>query len=301
MTGLNDMMDAMTARRPWKTCRSDLLAVLAVLVLGGPWLHGEDDTVVDDAARRAGEQVQQPQQVMLEQQMNGMFFAPSGNEEKAVQQCLGRLLLEVSALDEVCGLSDRQRLKCETAARLDVAQAMADIASVRRRYAGRTINLQDPAGQQEWQRFLQEAQAMQAKLQDVGGETSLMTRVIAGVLDDTQRSTWRRESELRKRYQWQSVIDAGMAQIDIALGLSSEQHDAMHAILMEKPLRINPVRLRMHGNHFAPFVCKYALSRIDQKRLAALINERQQKTLRQFIDQGKGMAVHLKQQQILFE
>ena len=295
------MMDAMTARRPWKTCRGDLLAVLMLLVLGSPSLRGEDDTVVDDAARRASEQFQQPQQVMLEQQMNGMFFAPSGNEEKAVQQCLGRLLLEVSALDEVCGLSDRQRLKCETAARLDVAQAMDDIDSVRRRYAGRTINLQDPAGQQEWQRFLQEAQAMQAKLQDVGGETSLMTRVIAGVLDDTQRSAWRRESELRKRYQWQSVVDAGMAQIDIALGLSSEQHDAMHAILMEKPLRLNPVRLRMHGNHFAPFVCKYALSRIDQKRLVALINERQQKTLRQFIDQGKGMAVHLKQQQILFE
>ena len=295
------MLDAMTARIPWKTCRSDLLAVLAVLILYSPSLRSEDDTVVDDAARRAGEQAQQPQQVMLEQQMNGMFFAPSGNEEKAVQQCLGRLLLEVSALDEVCGLSDRQRLKCETAARLDVAQAMDDIDAVRRRYAGRTINLQDPAGQQEWQRFLQEAQAMQAKLQDVGGVTSLMTKVIAGVLDDTQRSAWRRESELRKRYQWQSVVDAGMAQIDIALGLSSEQHDAMHAILMEKPLRINPVRLRMHGNHFAPFVCKYALSRIDQKRLAALINERQQKTLRQFIDQGKGMAVHLKQQQILFE
>jgi len=291
----------MTERRPWKTCRSDLLAVLAVLVLGGPWLRGEDDTVVDDAARRAGEQAQQPQQVMLEQQMNGMFFAPSGNEEKAVQQCLGRLLLEVSALDEVCGLSDRQRLKCETAARLDVAQAIDDIDAVRRRYAGRTINLQDPAGQQEWQRFLQEAQAVQSKLQDVGGGTSLMTKVIAGVLDDTQRSVWRRESELRGRYQWQSVVDAGMAQIDIALGLSADQHDAMHAILMEKPLRLNPTRLRMHGNHFAPFVCKYALSRIDKKRLESLINERQQKTLRQFIDQGKGMAVHLKQQQILFE
>jgi hypothetical protein len=43
------------------------------------------------------------------------------------------------------------------------------------------------------------------------------------------------------------------------------------------------------------------LSRLDQQRLAALINERQQKTLRQFIDQGKGMAAHLKQQQIIFE
>jgi hypothetical protein len=147
----------------------------------------------------------------------------------------------------------------------------------------------------------EEAQTMQAKLQDVGGETSLMAKVIAGVLDDTQRSVWRRESELRKRYQWQSVVDAGMAQIDIALGLSSEQHEAMRGMLMEKPLRINPSRLRMHGNHFAPFVCKYALSRLDQERLAALINERQQKTLRQFIDQGKGMATHLKQQQMIFE
>jgi hypothetical protein len=142
---------------------------------------------------------------------------------------------------------------------------------------------------------------VQAKIQDVGGQTSLMTKVIAGVLDETQRSVWWRESELRKLYQWQGVVDAGMAQIDIALGLSSEQHEAMHAILMEKPLRINPTRLRMHGNHFTPFVCRYALSRLDQQRLAALINERQQKTLRQFIDQGRGMATHLKQQQIIFE
>ena len=291
----------MTAEGSWKKCFRAALAMLPMLVFGGPWVHGEDDTVVDDAARRAGEQAQQPQQVMLEQQMNGMFFAPTGNEEKAVQQCLGRLLVEVSALDEVCGLSDRQRLKCETAARLDVARAMDDIDAVRRRYAGRTINLQDPAGQQEWQRFMQEAQAVQAKLQDVGGETSLMAKVIAGVLDDMQQSAWWRESELRKRYQWQSVVDAGMAQIDTALGLSAEQHEAMSGLLMEEPLRINPSRLRMHGNHFAPFVCKYALSRLDQQRLAALVNERQQKTLRQFIDQGRGMAAHLKQQQIIFE
>ena len=75
----------------------------------------------------------------------------------------------------------------------------------------------------------------------------------------------------------------------------------MSGLLMEEPLRINPSRLRMHGNHFAPFVCKYALSRIDQKRLDSLINERQRKTLRQFIDQGRGMAAHLKQQQMIFE
>jgi hypothetical protein len=223
----------MRAGGSWKTCRSVGLALLPGLVFGGPWLRGEDDTVVDAAARRANDQSQQAQLVMLDQQMNGMFFQPSGNQEQAVQQCLGRLLLEVSALDEVCQLSDGQRLKCETAARLDVAQAVDDIDAVRRRYAGQTINLQDPAGQQAWQRFLQEAQTVQARLQDVGGGKSLMTRVIAGVLDDVQQVAWRRESELRRRYQWQSVVNAGMTQLDLSLGLTSAQHDAMCALLMD--------------------------------------------------------------------
>lgn len=282
-----------------KTCRIVLVAVL-LLMPGGRWLHGEDDTVVDASQRAAGPG-QQRQQVDLAQQMNGMFFAPTGNEEKALQQCLRRLLLEVSTLDEVCSLSERQRLKCETAARLDVGRALEGIDAVRRRYAAQTIDLQDPAGQREWQRFLQEAQAVQSKLQEAGGETSLVERVIAGILDDTQRSAWWRETELRTLYQWQSVVDAGMAQIDIALGLTTDQHDAIRGMLMEKPLRLNTARLRMHGNHFAPFVCRYALSQIDQKRLESLINQRQRKTLRTFIDQGKGMAAHLKQQQIISE
>jgi hypothetical protein len=292
----------MNAGGSWKTCRSVVLALLlSGLVCGGPWIRGEDDTVVDAAARRANDQSQQSQQVMLDQQMNGMFFQPSGNEEQAVQQCLGRLLLEVSALDEVCQLSDSQRLKCETAARLDVAQAIDDIDAVRRRYRGQTINLQDPAGQQAWQRFLQEAQAVQARLQDVRGGKSLMTKVIAGVLDDVQQAAWRRESERRRRYQWQSVVDAGMTQLDLTLGLTSAQHDAMCALLMEKPLRINHAKLSLHGNHFAPYVCKYGLSLVDWEKLQALLSKRQQKTLRESIGQGKGMAMHLKQQQILFE
>lgn len=289
----------MTTARPSMN-RRIVASVVLVVLLGGAWLRAEDDTVVD-ASKQADGQGAQRQQIELTQQMNGMFFAPSGNGEKAVQQCLARLLLEVSALDEVCRLSERQRIACETAARLDVARAMDDIEAVRRRYDGRTIDLQDPVGQQEWQRFLRETQSVQSKLQEAGGETSLVTKVIAGVLDDTQRSAWRHESEQRKRYQWQSVVDAGMAQVDIALGLSSEQHEAMRELLMEKPLRINPVRLRMHGNHFAPFVCRYALSLVDQKRLEGLINERQRKTLQQFIAQGKGMAAHLEQQQIIFE
>jgi hypothetical protein len=277
------------------------VALVAVWLPGSPSLRGEDDTVVDAAAKRLQEQSQQQQQVLLDQQMNGMFFPVEGNAEKSRQQCLDRLLLQVSALDEVCGLTAGQRLKCEAAAKLDVARAMDEIETVRQRYSGRIVDLQNPAGQAEWQRFHQDAQAVQAKLQDAGGETSLLRRVIAGILDDEQRSDWRRESDQRTAYQWQSVVDAGMVQLDVALGLTAEQHEAIHAMLSEKPLRINPAKIWMHGSHFPPFICRYGLARLDQARLKALVSERQWTMLGQFIEQGKGMAEHLKQQKMILE
>ena len=243
----------------------------------GPSLRGEDDTVVDAAAMRAQEQGQQQQQVVLDQQMNGMFYPVEGNAEKSRQQCLDRLLLQVSAVEEICGLTPEQRRKCEAAAKLDVARAMDEIETVRQRHSGRTVDLQNPAGQAEWQRFHQDAQAVQSKLQDVGGETSLLRKVIAGILDDEQRSDWRRESDQRTQYQWRSVVDAGMVQLDVALGLTSAQHEAIIELLMEKPLRIN------------------------QAKLKALVNERQWKMLGQFIEQGKGMSEHLKQQKMILE
>jgi hypothetical protein len=92
-----------------------------------------------------------------------------------------------------------------------------------------------------------------------------------------------------------------MTQLDLTLGLTSAQHDAMCALLMEKPLRMNYAKLSLHGNHFAPFICKYGLSLVKWAKLQALLSERQQKALRESIGQGKGMATHLKQQQILFE
>ena len=277
------------------------MALVTVPVTGGPSLRGEDDTVVDAAVKRAQEQGQQQQQVVLDQQMNGMFFQVEGNAEKSRQQCLDRLLLQVSALDEIYGLTAEQRRKCEAAAKLDVARAMDEIEAVRQRYSGRTVDLQNPAGQAEWQRFHQDAQTVQAKLQDAGGETSLLRKVIAGILDDEQRSDWRRESDLRAKYQWRGVVEAGMVQLDVALGLTSAQHEAIIELLMEKPLRINQAKIWMHGNHFPPFVCRYGLAQVDQSKLKAIVNERQWKMLRQFIEQGKGMSEHLKQQKMILE
>ncbi|MFM7290339.1 MAG: hypothetical protein ACKO6B_03790 [Planctomycetia bacterium] len=275
--------------------------LVAVPPAGARMLRGEDDTVVDAATLRAREQPQQHQQIVLDEQMNGMLFQHDGTPEKSRELALGRLMLEVAALEDAVGLTDGQRRKCAAAARLDVARTMDEIETVRRRYAGRTIDLQNQAGQAEWSRFNQDVQAVQTKLQDLAGDTSLLRRVIAGMLDDEQRTVWQRESDLRSRYQWASVVDAGLMQLDVAIGLTAAQYDAIRGLLLEKPLRINQAKVWQHGNHFPPFVCRYGLAQLDQARLKSLVNERQWKTLNQFIEQGRGMAQHLKQQKMILD
>ncbi len=295
-------MKPLEAAAPWSRWQSVMVSAIILLgSFGSLAARGGDDAVIDAAAKRQPDAGQQHQQISLEQQMNAMFFPVAGSVEKTRDRFLGRLLLEVSALDNVCGLSDRQQLKCETAAKLDLARWMDEIDVVRRRYAGRVVDLQDPDGQSEWQRFQKDAQAAQAKLQAADCDAGLLPRVIAGILDDEQRSDWQRESELRVEYQWRSLVDAGMAHLDIALGLTAAQHEAIRKLLEEKPLRINQEKIRAQGGHFAPFICRYGLSRIDRKRLDAVVNQRQRKALGQFIEQGRGMTEHLKRQKIIVE
>ena len=278
-----------------------LLAMLSLFLCGCPPLHGEDDTVVDAATRQKTGRGMQLQQIELDQQMNSIFFQGVGNSKLARQKFIDRLLLQVSAVDAVCGLNDQQRLKCETAARLDVARMMDDVDVVRRRYAGRTIDLNSPADQAEWNRFHRDATVVQAKLTGEGDATSLLERVIAGVLDDTQRSVWERESELRRQYQWQSVVETGLTQLDLALGLTAEQHDAIRGMLMEQPLRMNGGMVCGQQNHVEPYICRYALSRLDRSRLDALVSKRQREMLGECIDQGQAMGEWLKQRKFILE
>jgi hypothetical protein len=124
---------------------------------------------------------------------------------------------------------------------------------------------------------------------------------LPAVLDAAQQEAWRQELAARSRWQWGSVVEAGMTQFDAALGLTSEQHEAIRQLLLERPIRVSAPRLRQHGGHFIPFVCRYALSQVDPKRLEACVSPRQWKSLAEAIEQGRGMVQHLKQTKIILE
>jgi len=279
-----------------------LVVAFAVAAQAGR-LPAADDIVADAATARAGHKGQQRAHVSLDQQIDSLFAAKPGADrtEQPRRRLFEAIQLEVDALAAVCSLTDEQESKCLAAARLDAAHATEGIERLRQRYAGRTLDLQDPAGQAEWQRFHKEAQDQQMRMQQAAGRAELLGRVIEGTLDAGQREAWRREQDQRMRFQWQSMVDAGMAQLDVALGLTSAQHGSIRGLLLEQPLRLNLPRVWATGNHFAPFLCKHALSRIDHKKLKPLVNDRQWKTLGQFIEQGKGITAQLKQQQMIVE
>ena len=295
-------MTDMTGKRNVTT--SFLLLLMLLTMPAEGMLRGADDTVVDAAAARKIDQGQQQQRIVLDQQMNGIFFQGGGDMAQSRQQFLDRRLLQVAALADVCGLMEAQRRKFETAARLDTARTFDGIEAVRQKYAGRTVDLQNPAGQAEWQRFQQDAAAVRTRLQETGGPESLLEKVIAQILDDGQRADWRREVELRRRHQWQNVVDTGMSQFDTALGLTTAQHEAVEKLLMDKPLSVRAaVRLHSRGNVTPNFcnIFKYALSKLDQQQLKALVNDRQWKTLGTFVEQGRDIAPHLRQLKMIVE
>lgn len=276
-----------------------LSVLLGLLLARLPRAAADDDTVVASGAQAAARVVEN--RIDLDQQLSGMLFQPAGDVEAVRQRIEERLALEVAALDQVAELTAAQKRACETAASLDVARLFEAVEGVRDRYAGRMIDLQDPQGQEEWQRFIPEVQALQARLQDADGDDKLLVRLIPAVLDAVQQEAWRQELEARSRWQWSSVVEAGMAQFDAALGLTSEQHDAIRRLLLERPVRVSAPRLRQHGGHFIPFVCRYALSQVDRKRLEACVSPRQWKSLAEAIEQGRGMVQHLKQTKIILE
>jgi hypothetical protein len=72
-------------------------------------------------------------------------------------------------------------------------------------------------------------------------------------------------------------------------------------MLMEQPLRMNGGMVWGQHNHIEPYICRYAMSRLDRSRLDALVSKRQRKMLGECIDHGQAMGEWLKQQKLILE
>jgi hypothetical protein len=268
----------------WRTALV-VVSLLGALVAGRPLL-GSDDTVGEE--KEAQQQQNQFQTIALDQQMQQMLGGGSGRGIEGVRtKAIAHLQLEIDSLDEACGLSDAQRDKLTLAARLEAAESMQLFEGFQRRYSGRTVDFQTREGQETWQQFHRELNEIQRATSRSGSARHLPGRVVGSVLDDRQRDVWKGEGALRRASQWRRHMDGGLAILGASVGITDRQHEALVAMLMEDPPRIDMGRAReMFGDH-NPFVCWYALSRLDQDRLEAIFDARQWEKVSVIVRQGE--------------
>jgi hypothetical protein len=197
------------------------------------------------------------------------------------------LELEIDSVDEACALSDAQRDKLTLAARLEAAESMQRFEAFQRRYAGRTVNFQTREGQETWQRFHQEFNEIQRATSRSGTARHLPGRVVGRVLDDRQRDAWKAEADLRSASQWRRFLDGGLSHLECSVGMTDRQHEAIVALLMEDPPRIDMAKARETFGDHNPWLCWYAMSRLDQDRLEAIFDARQWERVGNIVRQGE--------------
>lgn len=275
-----------------------VVVVITSVVAAGRMAHAADDVVVTAVTAPA---TAPGQQISLDQQMQGMLAGLGANEERWREQVHAKAMLLVSAVDAACGLTDAQRKKLEIAARVDSGPAWDEVEVIRSRYAGRTIDLQKQENHAEWNRFHQDMSRLQGML--AGGESDppLLRATIGTILGEDQRSRWERQSAERERLQWLAVVDEAMASFDVQFGLTTRQHDALHGLLVEQGVRIDPRKAWQHGPQWLAMICGHVLGRVDEGRLKAIVSERQWPILAAVIQQSRGMGDHLKQQKIILD
>ena len=281
------MMPSTTAISQAGAWRTTLVVVplLGALLADRP-LRGSDDTVGEE--KEAQQQQNQFQTIALDQQMQQMLGGGSGRGIEVVRtKAMAHLQLEIDSLDKACGLSDAQRAKLTLAARLEAAAAMQLFEAFQRRYSGRTVDFQTREGQETWQQFHRELNEIQRATSRSGSARHLPGRVVGSLLDDRQRDAWSAEAASRRASQWRRHMDGGLAILESSVGMTDRQHEAIVALLLEDPPRIDMGKAREMFGDNNPFLCWYALSRLDQDRLEAIFDARQWEKVGTIVRQGE--------------
>ena len=236
----------------------------------------------------------------------GLQGAEKPNPQPATEGSLQKLasvrqqaIMRADSIDAVCSLSAEQKAKLVLAIDADIQRLADEIDAVRRTYVGVRVNMQDAAGQQQWQLVHQNAQQCRQWVERACEEGSIFTKTLQKTLDQEQGDKWAADRLAGRENRWQDMVASSLLHLDDMLGLLQGQHEAIEKLLLEKtpPLRMDSVDMaRQRGvmNNWHMVLC-WMLFEVDSNRLKAAVNERQWKVLSQLVQQGKHMRAGIVQ------
>jgi hypothetical protein len=301
-------------------CRPFVAAVMLGAATGPAAVRAADDDVlveqVDD-----GQMGRQPHLVdlganfdanLFEQRGNGWVLRggpPPGNAAGAdrgppsIAFARGRAVGErkLERIETACGLSAQQRRRLSLAIESDARRFAAAVDATRDQYAGRQVNMNEPAGQKQWHAFQQDVQRCREQLRQIFDQGSLFATVLTSTLDERQRTCLAQEQAERRSFHWRALVAETLATLDETLALSGKQHAAIEALLLarEPALRIDEATLSQADQNLRRQLVLLVLSEVDAQRLRATVGERQWRGLSTLTAQGRAMRSWIEQQGVL--
>ena len=105
-----------------------------------------------------------------------------------------------------CELTDRQQLQLRLAVESDIRRFAAAIDTMRTKYAGVQVNLNDQEGQKTWHQFQQDVEQCRRLLRGLFEGDSLFARSLVTTLDAAQLAGIETETRERRAFRWRAMV-----------------------------------------------------------------------------------------------
>jgi len=304
------MMEPHPGQRRWLGSLGLLVALLVCCAAGAV----DDDVVVDeDLAATARE----PNMIDLGANFDTNLFeqqgpawsirSDSGRDAKALppSPALTRArelgLRRIKRMEAACTLTEPQRSRLMLAVESDARRFAAEVDAVRVKYASRRVDMNEPAGQREWNSFQQDVGRCRDTFRTLFDEGALVTKALPSILDERQLACLTAEQTARRSYHWRAIVLEAMTKLDDSLGLDQGQHDVIVAELLshEPPLRIDEQPTGQFDANWRRILVLMVLAELDAKPIRAAVSERQWKGLAPMLNQGRAMRSAIEAQGFL--
>ncbi len=270
----------------WSRPLIRLLAAAAIVAMvgAGQAAQAQDDPAEDEAVQKEAVQLRGGVQ-FNEAQFDQWLFGNLGTANVGVaRNKLDALLtLSVEDLGRTCGLTPLQRKKLLLAGRGDIKRYFDRVEEIRKKFQS-VKNDQNQLGLM-WQ----DIQVLQTAFQAIFEEGSIFAKSLKSTLSPEQAVEHEKVVHERLLYRYQARVDLTMEMLNNNVGFTDAQRERLVKVLIDET---RPPRRLGQNDYYAIL---YLIGTLPEAKVKPIFEEGQYRSLKQQLDQVRGMGMWLKQ------
>ncbi len=221
--------------------------------------------------------------MILQQDIVAMYLFNGADEATFKRRLEQQIELRVERIAQVVDLEVTQLEKLRLAAHGDLSRFYRELGHVREKTKG--LNQQN---QQEMQQAWQHISPLQSRLSEgIINQNSLTERILATLLTDEQQAKYDVYLSERNQARLRAVIALAIVDVEKVVPLTERQRTELI-----KLLNANALKHELFFNHRYPYFGFVLLAKLTDEELTPLLDEQQQKALRQLTKPYEGMPLN---------